>query len=242
MFDVGDAVNTRLIKAETEHGEKYGGKFVFYTTTVTGIAMTKINCTHILNIFQRLRLVNAPRGSRMCCARRCWPCKTRVRPAYCREGAVQVPACYILTCAHTAADVITFRVSFEVRNIYMSKEIHEEFQERLPGKMVPQVCFNGEYLGGYDVVFKMNETGELQELAKKMKKIEVGKQSDCQTCGGTGFTVCTWCGGDRNSMAVEIGDTAHVDREQAGTMVGLKCTACNENGLQACQSCMMTDC
>ena len=178
----------RMIKAETAHGEKHGGKIVFYTTTVTGIAMTKIHCTHILNILQRLR------------------------------------------------------VGYEVRNIYMSKEVHEEFQERLPGMTVPQVCFNGEHLGGYDVVFKMNETGELQELVKKMRKIEVGKQSDCQTCGGSGFHVCTWCGGDRKSMAVEIGDTAHQDREQAGTMVGLKCTACNENGLQACQTCMMTDC
>ena len=124
----------------------------------------------------------------------------------------------------------------------MSKEIAEEMQERLPGLTVPQVCFNGEHLGDYDTVFKMNETGELQELVKGMKKIGTGLQSDCETCGGSGFMVCTWCGGDRKSMAVDIGNVAHSDREQQGTTARLKCTACNENGLQACQKCMITDC
>jgi hypothetical protein len=61
----------------------------------------------------------------------------------------------------------------------MSQEINAELKERLPGLTVPQVCFNGEHLGGFAEVFKMNETGKLQELTKEMKKLEIGIESEC---------------------------------------------------------------
>ena len=54
-------------------------------------------------------------------------------------------------------------------------------------------------------VFKMNETGELQDLTQKMKKLEVGIVSECDGCGGSGFIICPWCGGDKRSMGVNIG-------------------------------------
>ena len=122
----------------------------------------------------------------------------------------------------------------------MSKDIHEEFMQRLPGMKVPQVCFNGAHLGGHDEVFKMNELGDLQKMVAKMQKLADGEASECGDCGGTGFVVCQWCGGDRRSMAVSIGEVGGEDRENTGTVARLKCTACNENGLAQCQTCMMT--
>ena len=39
------------------------------------------------------------------------------------------------------------RVAFEDRNIYMSSEFAKELDERLPKALVPQLFFNGKYVG-----------------------------------------------------------------------------------------------
>lgn len=124
------------------------------------------------------------------------------------------------------------RVPFEERNIYMDKNLATELEQRRPGSELPQAFFNGEHLGGFDEVFKLNETGGLKKLTRKMKKIEVNITGDCKTCGGEGFLLCTWCGGNkRKSMAIEY----KVPTRQTAF---LKCTACNENGLMMCPDCM----
>lgn len=122
------------------------------------------------------------------------------------------------------------RVRFEERNTYMTRAIKEELQERLPKAVVPQCFFNGEHLGDFDTILQMNETGALQKLTKRMEKIEVNVTGECPDCSGEGFVLCNWCGGDkRKSMAVEF---------NRDVTAFLKCTACNENGLMLCKSCM----
>mmetsp|Transcript_11933 Transcript_11933/g.30678 ORF Transcript_11933/g.30678 Transcript_11933/m.30678 type:complete len:349 (+) Transcript_11933:897-1943(+) len=167
-----------LVKAEKAAAKKYGGKIVIYTTSVTGIMETKIECKEMRGIFQRLR------------------------------------------------------VRFEERNIYMDKSLGAELEFRLPGATLPQAFWNGEHLGDFAAILKMNETGQLQKLTKKMDKIEVNITGDCKLCGGEGFTLCTWCGGDkRKSMAISF----DVPSRQTAF---LKCTACNDNGLMMCPECM----
>ncbi len=81
-------------------------------------------------------------------------------------------------------------------------------------------------------MLKLNETGELQKMTEKMEKIEVNITGDCTTCAGEGFTLCSWCGGNkRKSMAIQY----NVPTRQTAF---LKCTACNDNGLMMCPSCM----
>ena len=45
-----------VLQAEVEAGELAHGKIVFYSTTVTGVLQTKIDCSQMRKIFQRLRV------------------------------------------------------------------------------------------------------------------------------------------------------------------------------------------
>ena len=56
---------------------------------------------------------------------------------------------------------------------------------------------------------------------------------ECETCGGNGFLVCDWCGGDKKSIDMTYGETTKTSLRAA-----LKCTACNENGLCPCPDCV----
>ena len=69
-------------------------------------------------------------------------------------------------------------------------------------------------------------------LRLRFQKLEKEIPMECETCGGNGFLVCSWCGGDKKSMALRYGNSR--------TVAALKCTACNENGLTACPDCIHT--
>ncbi len=104
---------------------------------------------------------------------------------------------------------------------------------------MPQVFVNGEYFGDFDTIGRLNETGKLKELLrgfevcvcvcvcvyKNRTCTQERPDEDCSTCGGSGFTPCTWCRGSKKSFLHPFGNRS------------LKCTVCNEVGLVRCSKC-----
>eukprot|EP00043_Microstomoeca_roanoka_P016800 m.173388 g.173388 ORF g.173388 m.173388 type:complete len:62 (-) comp16529_c0_seq7:183-368(-) len=54
------------------------------------------------------------------------------------------------------------------------------------------------------------------------------RKEDCAACGGRGFVPCNWCFGSKKSITNKFAE---------GYIRNLKCTVCNENGLQRCEQC-----
>lgn len=123
------------------------------------------------------------------------------------------------------------RVAFEERDIFLDASFNKELVARLPDAVVPYVFFNGQPLGDYEVVHKLNENDVLRSLFADMPKIKDLDTGECGQCGSRGFITCTWCGGGKKSISNRFGRS----------IVSLKCTACNENGLMRCTACLSTD-
>ncbi|KAK2513664.1 Grxcr1 [Columba guinea] len=79
---------------------------------------------------------------------------------------------------------------------------------------------------GAEKILLMNESGELQDLLTKIERVQ--HPHECLSCGGFGFLPCSACHGSKMSVF----RNCFTDSFKA-----LKCTACNENGLQRCRSC-----
>lgn len=120
------------------------------------------------------------------------------------------------------------RIKVHVKDISMDKTYATELAERNPGSYVPQLYVKGELLGGHNDVFKMNERGE---LTLALEGCEQRPMEDCNMCAGTGFMLCTWCGGSMQSTPV----SSKFEKDHRKTT--LKCTVCNENGLERCREC-----
>ncbi|KAL8207466.1 UNVERIFIED_CONTAM: Glutaredoxin domain-containing cysteine-rich protein 1 [Gekko kuhli] len=80
---------------------------------------------------------------------------------------------------------------------------------------------------GAEKILSMNESGELQDLLTKIERVQ--HPHACLSCGGFGFIPCSACHGSKMSVF----RNCFTDSFKA-----LKCTACNENGLQRCKSCL----
>ncbi|KAA8588696.1 hypothetical protein FQN60_010041 [Etheostoma spectabile] len=104
------------------------------------------------------------------------------------------------------------RVKFVERNIALDIEYGKELEER---------CKRGA-----EKILGMNESGELQDLLTKIERVQ--QPQTCQTCGGFAFIPCPMCHGSKMSVF----RNCFTDSFKA-----LKCTSCNENGLQPCGSC-----
>ncbi|KAG7517746.1 glutaredoxin domain-containing cysteine-rich protein 1 [Solea senegalensis] len=122
------------------------------------------------------------------------------------------------------------RVKFVERNIALDIEYGKELEERCKRvgepPSLPVVFIDGHYLGGAEKILGMNESGELQDLLTKIERVQ--HPQTCQTCGGFAFIPCPMCHGSKMSVF----RNCFTDSFKA-----LKCTSCNENGLQACVSC-----
>uniref|UniRef100_A0A8B9NRA0 Glutaredoxin and cysteine rich domain containing 1 n=1 Tax=Accipiter nisus TaxID=211598 RepID=A0A8B9NRA0_9AVES len=122
------------------------------------------------------------------------------------------------------------RVKFEEKNIALNSDYGKELDERcrrvceVPS--LPVVFIDGHYLGGAEKILLMNESGELQDLLTKIERVQ--HPHECPSCGGFGFLPCSACHGSKMSVF----RNCFTDSFKA-----LKCTACNENGLQRCRSC-----
>ncbi|XP_048853173.1 glutaredoxin domain-containing cysteine-rich protein 1 [Brienomyrus brachyistius] len=122
------------------------------------------------------------------------------------------------------------RVKFLERNVALNSNFGKELEERcrrvgeLPS--LPVVFIDGHYLGGAEKILGMNESGELQDLLTKIEKVQ--HPHTCSTCGDFAFIPCPVCHGSKMSLF----RNCFTDSFKA-----LKCTACNENGLQSCPRC-----
>ncbi|OXB63578.1 UNVERIFIED_CONTAM: hypothetical protein H355_003016, partial [Colinus virginianus] len=123
------------------------------------------------------------------------------------------------------------RVKFEEKNIALNSDYGKELDERCrrvcEAPSLPVVFIDGHYLGGAEKILLMNESGELQDLLTKIEQ-RVQHPHECPSCGGFGFLPCSVCHGSKMSVF----RNCFTDSFKA-----LKCTACNENGLQRCRSC-----
>nr|XP_020476289.1 glutaredoxin domain-containing cysteine-rich protein 1 [Monopterus albus] len=122
------------------------------------------------------------------------------------------------------------RVKFVEKNIALDSEYGKELEERCKRvgepPSLPVVFIDGHYLGGAEKILSMNESGELQDLLTKIERVQHPQM--CQTCGGFAFIPCLMCHGSKMSVF----RNCFTDSFKA-----LKCTSCNENGLQPCVSC-----
>ncbi|CAK7291343.1 Glutaredoxin domain-containing cysteine-rich protein 1 [Vulpes lagopus] len=152
------------------------------------------------------------------------------------------------------------RVKFEEKNIALNGDYGKELDERCrrvsEAPSLPVVFIDGHYLGeitctavlsalrgarsphprseepdlqsrlGAEKILSMNESGELQDLLTKIERVQ--HPHECPSCGGFGFLPCSACHGSKMSVF----RNCFTDSFKA-----LKCTACNENGLQRCKSC-----
>ncbi|XP_051505657.1 glutaredoxin domain-containing cysteine-rich protein 1 [Myxocyprinus asiaticus] len=122
------------------------------------------------------------------------------------------------------------RVKFIEKNIALDSEYGKELETRCKrvgeSPSLPVVFIDGHYLGGAEKILEMNELGELQDLLTKIERVQ--QPDSCQTCGGFAFVPCPMCHGSKMSVF----RNCFTDSFKA-----LKCTACNENGLQPCSSC-----
>ncbi|XP_056113294.1 glutaredoxin domain-containing cysteine-rich protein 1 [Rhinichthys klamathensis goyatoka] len=122
------------------------------------------------------------------------------------------------------------RVKFIEKNIALDSDYGKELENRCKRvgepPSLPVVFIDGHYLGGAEKILAMNELGELQDLLTKIERVQ--HPDTCQTCGGFAFVPCPMCHGSKMSVF----RNCFTDSFKA-----LKCTACNENGLQPCSSC-----
>ena len=81
---------------------------------------------------------------------------------------------------------------------------------------------------GLDEAVRMNDDGQLKILTADCEKQRPGPK--CTTCGGFGYVMCSWCQGSMKSRK-------HGFTEDSKKSTYLRCTVCNENGLQPCGSC-----
>uniref|UniRef100_A0A8C9QXH1 Glutaredoxin and cysteine rich domain containing 1 n=1 Tax=Scleropages formosus TaxID=113540 RepID=A0A8C9QXH1_SCLFO len=119
------------------------------------------------------------------------------------------------------------RVRFLEKNVALNSDFGRELEERCrrvgESPSLPVVFIDGHFLGGAEKILGMNESGELQDLLIKIEKVQ--HPHTCPTCGDFAFIPCPMCHGSKMSVF----RNCFTDSFKA-----LKCTACNENGLQPC--------
>ncbi|XP_035626431.1 glutaredoxin domain-containing cysteine-rich protein 1-like isoform X2 [Oncorhynchus keta] len=122
------------------------------------------------------------------------------------------------------------RVKFLEKNIALDCEYGKDLEERCKRvgepPSLPVVFIDGHYLGGAEKILDMNESGELQDRLAKIERVQ--HPHTCQTCGGFAFVPCPMCHGSKLSVFRNC---------FTESFKALKCTWCNENGLQPCSSC-----
>ncbi|XP_066592068.1 glutaredoxin domain-containing cysteine-rich protein CG12206-like [Prorops nasuta] len=117
----------------------------------------------------------------------------------------------------------------EERDLFHCTNYQTELRERLSCMDItlPQVFINGRYLGDFNTIERLNESGDLRTILKPFKDTNAWK-STCQFCGGYRLRLCSTCNGSkrsvlRNSFTMEF--------------IGLRCIRCNDVGLVNCTEC-----
>ncbi|XP_072040489.1 glutaredoxin domain-containing cysteine-rich protein 1-like [Amphiura filiformis] len=121
------------------------------------------------------------------------------------------------------------RVRFEERDLFMNIEYQRELQERLGEDQpitLPIVFIDGALIGDVERLEELNESGQLRKILERFEKFN--PTSNCATCGGFRYTPCTTCNGSKKSL-LRNNWTDHFH--------ALRCTYCDDNGLQRCRDC-----
>lgn len=129
-------------------------------------------------------------------------------------------------CAYIRKLFDNLGLKVDERDIFMHKDYQSELDIRLATQnaSVPHVFVNGDSLGGVKELEHLNETGELKILLENFERRSSGV---CPGCGGFRYVNCMQCHGSKRSRKTRISREINV----------LRCTACNENGLQLCPEC-----
>ncbi|XP_014224453.1 glutaredoxin domain-containing cysteine-rich protein CG12206-like [Trichogramma pretiosum] len=122
----------------------------------------------------------------------------------------------------------THMAKYEVRDLNFSSDNQKELKERMRCNAitVPQLFIDGEYIGDANTVERLNETGELRQMLKPYKSLDVC--NTCQACGGYRLLPCPVCNGSKKSVH---------RNDFTAEFVALKCMNCDEVGLVRCQYC-----
>uniref|UniRef100_S4R911 Glutaredoxin and cysteine rich domain containing 1 a n=1 Tax=Petromyzon marinus TaxID=7757 RepID=S4R911_PETMA len=133
-------------------------------------------------------------------------------------------------CEHARRILHTHHVHFEDRDVALHAEYVRDLRTRHPcppsAADLPAIFINGDYFGGADRLMAMNESGELRAFLRQFKRNTAPRK--CAHCGGYRFVPCLACRGSKVSQV----RTNFGERPRA-----LRCTSCNENGLQRCTEC-----
>ncbi|KAL8573461.1 hypothetical protein ACOMHN_032475 [Nucella lapillus] len=124
----------------------------------------------------------------------------------------------------------THMVLYDQRDVYLSHQTQRQLRDRLDSAHevpLPQIFIDGLHLGGAIELEKLNESGELRTILHRFPKIQV--RGHCDACGGFRYMPCTVCHGSKKSLYRN-----HFTEEFSA----LRCTSCNENGLQRCPQCL----
>ncbi|XP_033106011.1 glutaredoxin domain-containing cysteine-rich protein 1-like [Anneissia japonica] len=121
------------------------------------------------------------------------------------------------------------RVLYEERDLFVNPNHQRELFERIgeeESSNLPIIFIDGELIGNIQQLEELNESGELSNILKRFEKrlnFDV-----CKCCGDRKYINCVVCKGSKKSV-LRNGFT-----DQFRT---LRCTHCDDNGLQKCPKC-----
>nr|XP_016442814.1 PREDICTED: uncharacterized protein At3g28850-like [Nicotiana tabacum] len=149
-------------------------------------------------------------------------------------------------CCHVRVILKGLGVKVDERDVSMHSGFKEELKELLGDGFarggLPRVFLGKKYIGGADVIRRMNEDGKLEKLVENCERIEDGGcgigvgNRVCQACGDIRFVPCETCSGSCKIYYEAEYDELEVedDDDEYGFQ---RCPDCNENGLIRCPIC-----
>ncbi|XP_076231067.1 uncharacterized protein LOC143177144 [Calliopsis andreniformis] len=122
----------------------------------------------------------------------------------------------------------THMVKYDELDLFGDAELQAELRDRLGSTVIqlPQLFIDGQHIGGFDTVERLNESGELRDMLKPYQSDDAC--TVCLFCGGYQWQLCPICNGSKRSVH---------RNDFTAEFVALKCAKCDVNGLIRCPHC-----
>ena len=122
----------------------------------------------------------------------------------------------------------THMVKYDELDLFGDAELQAEVRDRLGSTVIqlPQLFIDGQHIGGFDTVERLNESGELRDMLKPYQSDDAC--TVCLFCGGYQWQLCPICNGSKRSVH---------RNDFTAEFVALKCAKCDVNGLIRCPHC-----